>query len=85
MVGAIATDLVLPIIRDIDRETSQQIHAEVVILFQDDVVKREIQSNIGPLLSIANGEVRVVIREAHHHDSFRFDLESIFQGIAPGT
>lgn len=85
LADAIAINFVLPILCVFDKETSQRIQADIVLIYAEGVARREVQSNVSPMPQTAKGEVRIVIREAYHQDCFSFELESIFQGIAPGT
>lgn len=77
--------VVFPILLELEKETSQPIQAKTSLLFSGEVMTRDIATRAGETNGLANGEVRIVVKDSVSVDSFRFSAEAIFRGLAPGT
>ena len=78
-------EIVLPMLGELGNETSQQIGAEVVFLSHCGIYRLDARTSGPSVNPDVEGEIRIVMRDAFHQDSFKFALQSIMHGIAQGT
>jgi hypothetical protein len=85
LMDALANQLVLPILRDFDKEDGRAIFAKLVIVFEGGVVSCEVHSRGANSPDESSGEVRIRVKDGYGKDSYNFAAESIFNGVGSGT
>lgn len=79
---ALMVSVLQPVLSGLAREAQQPIGVKVLLSFQGEWAERSLKVDAGEG-SIASGEIRVLVKTSQ--DGFRFDVEAILNGLAPGT
>lgn len=85
LIDVLANQLILPILREFDKEDGRAILATVVVGFEGAVESLELRSRESNCPDEARAEIRIRVKDGYGKDNYNFAAESIFNGLGPGT
>lgn len=85
LLETVTTDVVLPILKELDHEVGQPIAVEILVAHSGEVLTREARTRSPVTANEAKGKVKIVLKASGEQDCFNFSGEAILQGLSPGT